>query len=236
MPRTGITAYDLLISCPSDVEKYVKIVKECIDVFNSGVGRTNNAEVVGRHWATDSYAQSGNKPQELLNQQIVRDCDAAVAIFWTRFGTSTDKYGSGTEEEIEEMLSANKQVFMYFVEEPIQPSCIDVKQYNKIQQFKEKYKDRGIYFTIKDNEELRRLFTNHLIQHFLPIIVGDKTFMHQDIKKPSLSLNCINQLNQNKVEILCSSYLTSNFIKNKERDILEDIRTAKKSSFRKKRD
>lgn len=35
---------------------------------------------------------------------------AAVAIFWTKFGTPTDKYGSGTEEEIEEMLSSNKQV------------------------------------------------------------------------------------------------------------------------------
>ena len=34
----------------------------------------------------------------------MRDCDAAVAIFWTKFGTPTDKYGSGTEEEIEEML------------------------------------------------------------------------------------------------------------------------------------
>lgn len=30
MPRTGITAYDLLISCPGDVKEYVDIVKECL--------------------------------------------------------------------------------------------------------------------------------------------------------------------------------------------------------------
>lgn len=131
MPRAGITAYDLLISCPGDVEKYIEVVKECLEGFNTVIGRINNAEIVGRHWSTDSYAQSGDKPQELLNQQFVRDCDAAVAIFWTRFGSPTDKYGSGTEEEIEEMLSANKQVFMYFVDEPIPMSGVDLEQYKK---------------------------------------------------------------------------------------------------------
>ena len=40
----------------------------------------------------------GGKPQALLNEQFVNKCDAAVAIFWTRFGSPTDEYGSGTEE------------------------------------------------------------------------------------------------------------------------------------------
>ena len=97
MPRIGITAYDLLISCPSDVIKYVDIIKDCVDSFNRTIGEVNNCEIVTKHWSTDSFPQSGNKPQELLNNQFVRECDAAVAIFWTRFGTPTDKYGSGTE-------------------------------------------------------------------------------------------------------------------------------------------
>lgn len=61
------------------------------------------------------------------------------AIFWTRFGTPTDKYGSGTEEEIEEMLSAGKQVFMYFLDAPKNPSKVDMEQYKKLENFKEKY-------------------------------------------------------------------------------------------------
>ena len=83
MPRTGITAYDLLISCPGDVLQYAEIVKECVESFNHTLGCINNAEIVTRHWATDSFPQSGDRPQELLNKQFVRDCDAAVAIFWT---------------------------------------------------------------------------------------------------------------------------------------------------------
>ena len=62
-----------------------------------------------------------------------------LLYFGTRFGTATDNYGSGTEEEIEEMLSADKQVFMYFLEAPIIPSNIDIKQYEKVQEFIEGY-------------------------------------------------------------------------------------------------
>ena len=168
MPRKGITAYDLLISCPSDVISYVDIIKECVDGVNRLIGVVNSSEVVAKHWSTDSYSQSGDKPQELLNKQFVRDCDAAVVVFGTRFGTPTDKYGSGTEEEIEEMLLNKKQVFMYFVDAPIEPSAVDMEQYSKVCDFKERYKDRGLYFIVKSEEEFKKLFTNHLTMHFLP--------------------------------------------------------------------
>lgn len=81
MPRKNVTAYDLLISCPGDVSKYVDVVRECIESFNITIGRLNSAEIVGQHWSTSSFSQSGDRPQEILNKQFVRDCDAAVAIF-----------------------------------------------------------------------------------------------------------------------------------------------------------
>lgn len=223
MPRPGITAYDLLISCPGDVSRYIEVVKECIDGFNTVIGRINNAEIVARHWSTDSYAQSGDKPQELLNKQFVRECDAAIAIFWTRFGTPTDKYGSGTEEEIEEMLSADKQVFMYFVDEPVNMSEVDVEQYKKVQTFKEKYKDRGIYFSVKNQEELRRLFTNHLSMHFLPIIVGEQDVLVRETKQPKLNILDYNVSKSENISVRGSSYLESRFIKDMEKEILENI-------------
>ena len=179
MPRMGITAYDLLISCPGDVVQFLDIIRECIDNFNRTIGRVNNAEIVARHWSTDSYPQSGDRAQEVLNKQFVRDCDAAVALFWTKFGTPTDKYGSGTEEEIEEMLSAGKQVFTYFLNMPVDPSTIDMEQYERVKSFKKRYEDgnekRGTYAVVKDENELRKEFTNHLTMHFLPLFVGKKT-------------------------------------------------------------
>ena len=179
MPRMGITAYDLLISCPGDVVQFLDIIRECIDSFNRTIGKVNNAEIVPKHWSTDSYPQSGDRAQEILNKQFVRDCDAAVALFWTKFGTPTDKYGSGTEEEIEEMLSAGKQVFTYFLNMSVDPSTIDMEQYERVKSFKKRYEDgnekRGTYAVVKDETELRKEFTNHLTMYFLPLFVGEKT-------------------------------------------------------------
>lgn len=218
----GITAYDLLISCPGDVDKYVNIVKECIDKYNRLLGRINNAEIVGRHWSTDSYSQSGDKPQELLNKQFVRDCDAAVAIFWTKFGTPTDKYGSGTEEEIEEMLSAGKQVFMYFVDEPVSPSELNSEQYKKIQEFREKYKGRGIYFVVDSEEELEKRFTNDLTMYFLPLMVGTKNSNSVVEKRPMLDIIDY-QTGTNCVSVVSSAFCESKFIKEQEFKILSVI-------------
>lgn len=222
MPRVGITAYDLLISCPGDVDKYVDVVKKCIDKYNRTLGQINNAEIVDKHWTTDSYSQSGDRPQELLNKQFVRDCDAAVAIFWTKFGTPTVKYGSGTEEEIEEMLSAEKQVFMYFVDEPVSPSELDSEQYKKIQEFREKYKDRGIYFVVDSEEELEKRFTNDLTMYFLPLMAGTKKLNNVIEKKPILDIVDY-QTGTNCVSVVSSAFCESKFIKEQKFKILSTI-------------
>mgnify|MGYP001266094318 FL=1 len=88
---------------------------------------------------------------------------------WTKFGSPTDEYGSGTEEEIEIMLQSGKQVFMYFSDKPIPPSQMNDEGYKKIQAFREKYKDRGIYFTYSSDEEFKKLFFAHLSMYFLSV-------------------------------------------------------------------
>lgn len=125
----NVTQYDLLISCPGDVQSEVEIIKQIVDDFNERYSDTLGISLRARHWKKSSYAQSGGKPQALLNEQFVKQCDAAVAVFWTRFGTPTDEYGSGAEEEIELMLGADKQVFMYFSDKPIPPSAHDPAEY-----------------------------------------------------------------------------------------------------------
>ena len=65
------------------------------------------------------------------------------------------------------MLEFGKQVFMYFSDKPISPSQMNDEGYKRIQAFKEKYKDRGVYFTYSTNEEFKKLFFAHLSMHFL---------------------------------------------------------------------
>lgn len=230
MPRKNVTAYDLLISCPGDVSKYVDVVRECIESFNITIGRLNSAEIVGQHWSTSSFSQSGDRPQEILNKQFVRDCDAAVAIFWTRFGTTTDKYGSGTEEEIEEMRLAGKQVFTYFVTESVDLNKVDLEQYKKVQDFKAKYEGEekyGTYFTVGNVEELRKLFSNHLTMYFLPIIMGEKEVTTVPAKKSKLNIQDYNSTEEGCAAILHSDYLNGKFVTKMETDIVQKIEKAK---------
>lgn len=226
MPRKGITAYDLLISCPGDVLDYLDVIKDSVESFNRMFGMINNIEVVTKHWSTDSYPQSGDKPQELLNKQFVRECDAAIAIFWTKFGTPTDKYGSGTEEEIEEMLSVGKQVFMYFLDAPINPSKVDMNQYQKVLDFREKYKDRGVYAVIKDKHELQRQFTNHLALHFVPLISGEKSATNEKLK-PILKIRDINAFAEEPCSLYRNNLCDSKFIDDKKEDIIKKIQILK---------
>ena len=166
MPK-NVVQYDLLISCPGDITTEISIIEDAVSQFNTQFSDALGISVRTKHWHKNSYAQSGGKPQALLNEQFVNDCDAAVAILWTRFGTPTDEYGSGTEEEVEIMLSSGKQVFMYFSDKPLSPSQMNEESYKKVQAFRDKYKDRGIYFTYSSDEEFKTLFFAHLSQYFL---------------------------------------------------------------------
>lgn len=173
MPN-NITVYDLLISCPSDVVEYIDMLEREVLHFNSFFGRSNNIIVRTRHWSKDAYPESGSSPQESLNKQIVDSSDMALGVFWTRFGTKTENYGSGTEEEIERMLTMKKQVFLYFLDKPVHPSRFEPEEYKKIQAFMEKYKNKGIFFTIPDERALAAKFRENLERYFDSIVRGAK--------------------------------------------------------------
>lgn len=212
-----VTVYDLLISCPGDVGDAVKIIEEVVDTFNQKYNSILNLGIRTRYWKKSSYPQSGGKPQELLNKQFVEDCDLAVAIFKTRFGTPTDKYGSGSEEEIEIMLNEGRQVFLYFDDSPVSPSDIDSEQYQKVKDFEEKYRSRGIYYSFKSLDEFRKLFDAHITQHFMALEkVNEITSNKSDLIVRAV---CGTGLEQN---VPIQSFSLGNFGKSK--DILNQIK------------
>lgn len=192
----SVILYNLLISCPGDVKDEVALVESAVDEFNELYADPLGITIKTRHWEKSSYAQSGGKPQVLLNEQFVNKCDAAVAIFWTRFGSPTDKYSSGTEEEIEIMLQSGKQVFMYFSDKPIPPSKMNGDGYQKIQDFRDKYKDKGIYFTYSSDEEFRKMFFAHLSMHFLSDKKVKETVSEHHSKLKLLGINENGQLSE----------------------------------------
>ena len=156
--KHNITMFDLLLSCPGDAYKECyPAVRKAIEIINADPQINNSISVSLKHWSTSSYPQSGGQAQKLLNSQIVKPADIAIAIFWTRFGTPTDDYNSGTEEEIDLLIKNKRQVFLYFLDKPIPPSITDSPEYTenrkKITLFQKKYE--GIYCVAKDENDLQ---------------------------------------------------------------------------------
>ena len=187
----SITEYDILISCPGDMEWIVPLIQETILKFNNQFSRVLSIRLNPKHWTYSAYNQSGGHAQDLLNEQFIHACDAAIAVFWTRFGAPTQKYSSGTEEEIEDMLASGKQVFLYFCEKPVEPKMLAdekaLKQYERVQGFKKKYstEGKGIYWSFSSDDEFKELLFAHLSNHFLPL---KKEEDHASSRRPKLNL------------------------------------------------
>lgn len=148
-----IIQYDVLISCPSDVErkKYVKAIKEVLETFNNLYEKNYNVHLKSVYWREDGYPEHGDTPQNIINKQIVSSSDINIAVFCSRWGQSTDNYGSATEEEIRKMIAQEKHIFLYFIKCKDYPEDIDRDQWDQIQSFKKEYAKEGIYSEVNDN-------------------------------------------------------------------------------------
>ena len=118
MPKSTLL-YKLLISCPSDIENEINIIKNAVENFNKTLGDAINIKIETLYWKDDVIPQMGEDGQSIITNQIVKEADAVIAIFGEKLGSPTPRYESGTIEEIEEMLKEEKQVFLYFSNKPI---------------------------------------------------------------------------------------------------------------------
>ncbi len=143
MAKSG-TIVRVMLASPSDVEEELNVAREVIGSWNAA--NTWNSEVILEpvHWQTHAIPEMGDRPQAILNRQIVDTCDLLVGIFWTRLGTETGVAESGTTEEIEEFRKAGKPVLLFFSNAPLPPEQIDSTQYERLKEYRDKCDAEGI--------------------------------------------------------------------------------------------
>lgn len=110
MSYRALTAW-LLISAPSDVPReHLETVRSAISRWNVHYGRTFQATIVPVAWTDHAVAAFGDRPQGLLNQQLVNQADMGIALFRDRLGTVTGVAPSGTWEEVQRLAAEGKAV------------------------------------------------------------------------------------------------------------------------------
>ena len=154
--------FRVLISSPSDTVQERKAIPEVIYSWNSVHLEKFKVVLLPVLWETHTTPIMGDRPQEIINKQIVNNSDILIGTFWTRIGTKTEKAESGTVEEIEEFIKSNKPVLLYFSSRPVELDSVDQEQYNRLKTFKEKCKKEGLIENYSDLSELRTKLSRHL--------------------------------------------------------------------------
>lgn len=128
--------YRVLIASPSDLEEERRAATEAINEWNAQHAAAEAVVLLPVKWETHATPQTGVRPQEAINNQLVSNADLLVGMFWTKLGTDTGIAESGTVEGIDQFVSAGRPAMLYFSSRPIDPNRIDLKQQRRLRQFK----------------------------------------------------------------------------------------------------
>lgn len=154
--------FNVMTASPGDVQAERAIIRDVIYEWNAVHSKTKEIVLLPIGWETHSSPEMGSHPQSIINKQVLEKCDVLIGVFWTRIGTPTKDYNSGTVEEIERHINSGKPVMLYFSNQPISMDEVDKKQHAELEVFKASCKERGLYHSYKSLPEFREVFYRHL--------------------------------------------------------------------------
>jgi hypothetical protein len=149
----------VMIASPGDVIEERNLIRDVIHEWNDINSRITKCVLLPVGWETHSAPDLGGRAQEIINKSV-EHCDLLVGVFWTRLGTPTGEFESGTVEEIKRHVSKRKPAMVYFSTAPVAPQSIDLEQYRALQDFRKWCLDQGLiesYDNIADfSDKFRR--------------------------------------------------------------------------------
>jgi hypothetical protein len=184
------TVYNIMIASPSDVPSERSIIRDVIYEWNAAHSKPRNIVLLPTGWDSHSYPEMGKPPQDVINSQVLDKCDMLIGVFWTRLGTTTENYASGTVEEIERKINSGKPVMIYFSSQPVELDSVDPKEVEEVKKFKESCKTRGLFNSYDSHADFRQKFSLHL-----QLIIND----HEQFK--SLQPDQFNEIIESAINI-----------------------------------
>ncbi len=157
----------VFISSPGDCETERQAVREVLTELNKTVARSKGFFFQDIGWEELSPGL-GTNPQAVIDEQL-GDYNILLGIMWMRFGTPIPGGAqSGTEHEINLAIESwervgEPRVMFYFNESPpSNPYDIDINQFSKVKDFREKLQMRGLTASFQGTDEFRKKLRGHL--------------------------------------------------------------------------
>jgi hypothetical protein len=154
--------YHVMLASPGDVTRERECAREVVHEWNVIHAAARRLVLLPTGWETHATPSIGIAPQETINREVLQTADLLVGVFWTRLGTQTSSHPSGTVEELERHIAAGKPALLYFSAQPAPLDGIDLADHERLKEFKEHMKKRGLFETYASSEEFREKFNRHL--------------------------------------------------------------------------
>jgi len=175
---------EVVIACPGDVEKEKELVKNSIGNINI-LAQHLKLELVPKDWKFNTFPSVGEYPQDVINKQFGNEYEALVAIFWSKVGTPTPNFPSGTVEEVERAIERQKadnsvNLMLYLKTAEIPKKQFNPTQFDQLKELFEAWSDRGVYYSqFRKQAEFSVLITRHLMllaqeKYFVPNQVSEE--------------------------------------------------------------
>lgn len=161
MSYTAVT-FNVMIASPGDVASERAIVRDVVYEWNAVNSSSRKIVLLPIGWESHSSPEIGASPQGIINKQVLTKCDLLIGVFWTRIGTETDNFLSGTVEEIEKHIANNKPAMLYFSSQPVAMETVDLTQIAKLKEFKQSMQKRALYESYDSHADFKAKLYRHL--------------------------------------------------------------------------
>jgi hypothetical protein len=156
------TIIPVMIASPGDVVKERDVARDVISEWNYVNSLSTKVMLSPVGWETHAAPELNGRAQELINERVLKDCDLLVGIFWTRLGTPTGIYPSGSVEEIQRHIEGGKPAMIYFSSAPVVPQSINAEQFEALKVFRGWCEGRGLIESFENIQDFQNKFTRQL--------------------------------------------------------------------------
>ena len=100
----------VFVASPSDMEQEREKLEEVIAELNRTWSKSFQLRLDLVRWETHGIPGIGADPQDVLNEELaIENSDIFIGLMWGRYGTPTNRAGSGTEEEFQTALDLHQK-------------------------------------------------------------------------------------------------------------------------------
>jgi hypothetical protein len=169
----------VLIASPSDTVNERQVIRGAIHDWN-GVNGEQGVMLLPLMWERDATPEMGDRPQGVINRQLVDPADMLIGVFWTRLGTPTSEADSGTVEEVERCIEMGKPVLLYFSSKPVHPDSVKPDEFARLKSAQQDFEKGGLVGRFESEEELYRsviaALTATIRKHFASSLTEAEVF------------------------------------------------------------